>query len=82
MCIYCHYVRLRTHYSLHMSRFRQIYDFMILRHPGTFMVVKNKKNYLATIMSIKLSFQSYLYKHLGVQACRSLSYCHIISFMW
>ena len=44
--------------------FNQIYDFMILRHPRTFMVVQNKKSYLATIMSIKLSFQSYHYKHL------------------
>ena len=43
MCIYCYYGRLRTHYSLDMSRFHQTYDFMILRHPGTFMVVQNKK---------------------------------------
>ena len=66
MCIYCHYGRLRTQYSLDMSRFQQIYDFMILRHPGTFMVVQNKKSYFATIMSIKLSFQSYHYKHLVI----------------
>ena len=48
MCIYCHYSHLRTLYSLDMSRFHQIYDFMILRHPGTFiffMVVQNKKSY-------------------------------------
>ena len=45
MCIYCHYRHLRTLYSLDMSRFHQIYDFMILRYPGTFMVVKNKKSY-------------------------------------
>ena len=64
MCIYCPYRRLRTHYSLDMSRFHQIYDFTILHHPGTFMVVQNKKSYLATIMSIKLSFQLYHYKHL------------------
>ena len=82
MCIYCHYIRLRTHYSLEMSRFHQIYDFRILRHPGTFMVVQNKKSYLATIMYIKLSFQSYHYKHLVTKTCRSLSYCHTISFMW
>ena len=66
MCIYFHYGRLRTHYSLDMSRFHQIYDFMILRHPGTFMVVQNKKSYLATIIYIKLSFQSYHYKHLVI----------------
>ena len=64
MCIYCHYRRLRAHYSLDMSRFHQIYDFIIFRHPGTFMVVQNKKSCLATIMSIKISFQSYHYKHL------------------
>ena len=49
-----------------MSRFHQIYDFMILRHPGTFMIVQNKKSYLATIIYIKLSFQSYHYKHLVI----------------
>ena len=65
MCIYCHYRRLRTHYSLDMSRFHQIYNFMILRHPGTFMVVQNKKSYLATFISIKLSFQSYHYKKIS-----------------
>ena len=82
MCIYCQYRRLRTHYSLDMSRFQKIYDFMILRHPGTFMVVQNKKSYLATNISIKLSFQSYHYKHLVMSACLSLSYCHTICFMW
>ena len=46
MCIYCHYRRLRTHYSLDMSRFHQIYDFMILRHPGTFMVLPDQKKLL------------------------------------
>ena len=59
MCIYCHYRRLGTNYSLDMSRFHQIYDFVILCHPWTFMDVQNKKSYLATIISIKLSFQSY-----------------------
>ena len=47
MCIYCHYRRLRTHYSLDMSRFHQIYNFMILLHPRTLMVVQNKKKLLS-----------------------------------
>ena len=64
LCICCHYRHLRTHCSLDMSRFHQIYDFMILCHPGSFMVVQNKKSYLATIISIKLSFQSYHYRQL------------------
>ena len=62
MCKYCHYRHLRTHYSLDMSRFHQIYD-LILRHPRTFKVVHYKKSYKATIISIKLSFQSYHYRH-------------------
>ena len=82
MFIFCQYRHLRTHYSLHKSRFHQTYNFMILRHPGTFMVVQNKKSFLATIMTIKLSIQSYHYKHLVIEACLSLSYCHTICFMW
>ena len=49
-----------------MLRFHQIYEFMILRHPGTFMVVQNNKSNLATIMFIKLNFQSYHYEHLMI----------------
>ena len=60
------YVHLQTRSSLDMQRIHIIYEFMILRHPGTFMVVQNKKSYFATIMSIKLSFQSYHYKHLVI----------------
>ena len=82
MCIYCHYRRLRTYCRLGMSRCHKIYNFTILCHPGTFMVVQNKKSYLATIISIKLSFQSYHYKHLVSLACLSLSYCHTICFVW
>ena len=37
-CIFCHYRHLGTNYSLNMSRFHQIYDFMTLHHPGTFKV--------------------------------------------
>ena len=37
-CIYCHNRHLGTYYSLNMSRFHQIYDFMTLHHPGTFKV--------------------------------------------
>ena len=47
MGIYCHCPHLRTHYSLDKSRFDQLYDFMVLRHPGTFMVVQNKKRLLS-----------------------------------
>ena len=43
MCIYCHYGHLRTYYRLDMSRFHQIYDFMILHHPGKLKVVRKKK---------------------------------------
>ena len=63
MCIFCHYRHLRTHYSQGISRFHQMYDFMILRHPGTFKVIHYKKSYIVTIFSIKLSFQSQRYRH-------------------
>ena len=37
-CIYCHFKHLGTHYSLNMSWFHQIYDFMTSHTPGTFKV--------------------------------------------
>ena len=63
MCIYCHYRLLKTRSSLDIARFHQIYNFKILRHPGTFKVVQYKKSYKATNISIKLSFQSLHYIH-------------------
>ena len=63
MCIYCHYRHLRTQYRLNMSRFHKIYDFMILRHPGHLWLSMTKKSYIDTIISIKLSLQSYHYRN-------------------